>query len=154
MLLRGRKRIKKELLLLDERNIEYSLQNEYNPNKPLYLYTKVNNHDIKIIIGREFPFQSPTVYILENNIQYHYDFYFLDKYSYFKHYNIAKSYLCPCCYNKCCNWEICTNIYEIIDEIVDYQTKTNDYISILCGILTLLRFNISKDIIKIIIKYI
>ena len=154
MLLRARKRIKKELSLLDERNIEYSLQNEYNSDKPLYLYTKINNNNIKIIIGKEFPFKSPTVYILENNIQYDYDFYFLDKYSYFKQYNIVKKYLCPCCYNKCCNWEICTNIYEIIDEIIEYQAKTNNYISILCGILTLLRLNISNDIIKIIIKYI
>lgn len=102
-----KRRIIKELILYDV---------YFEDNMAHFIY---NGNHISVLVGTNYPFTPPVVFINDNRIAYNYSLFPKRLWdTYFQHYKE-----CKCCSNKCCpnNWSPALTIIHVLKEYEDFK---------------------------------
>ena len=145
------KRIKREISILEKNNIIFDIRDN---DKYIIICINIDNINYEINVTNNFPFSSPNIDIIENNNKINYSEHFYKIYQKYKKYSFDKGFSCPCCYNKCCNWQLNFSRLDLINEIKEFNEQIYIFKNKeLCNFI-LIRLNICKDIIENILDYI
>ena len=147
------RRIEREMNILDKNNIIFGVKNN-DDYKPVIICITIDNINYEISFTNDFPFSSPNIDIILNNNKINYSTYFYKIYKRYQKYSFNKGHSCPCCYNKCCNWQVNFNIIDLIIEINSFNEQIKIFkCKELCELI-FFRLNICKDNINHILDYI
>ena len=148
------KRIEREINILYKNNIIFGVKNMDDYNNPVIICINIDNINYEISFTNNFPFSSPNIYIILNNSKINYIQYYYNIFNRYQKYSFKKGIACPCCYNKCCNWQLNFSVLDLINEIKEFNEQINIFKNKELCELILFRLNIYKDINENILDYI